>query len=313
MAVGTGVYTAVGGMRIRIGQERLAAIASQLANKQIRDLHDEAIGATVGAVREAHTEGDDVVFLGEIGLEPHASIVRQFPETIAFSIGLRFDPAALDPGPDGIADLPQDFLVDHLALVAEGQDPDARLTKLLNRAQRPDPKEGITVDDNTATELRRQRDQALEAEKQARADLAKAETRLENIAEKLHLAQQAQQEAEQTTEQARTQADAARLALQRAKAGFATTIMKLELQAGEDLDIHERQEHLLGMELSDLDQLRLDLAEAAVERQAQANKPEGPTTQPASQSTSPPDTGSMDLQELSMKDTIRLGLVKGVL
>lgn len=314
IAVGTGVYTAVGGTRVRITPGRLDAIAAKLPNTQIRDLHEEAIGATVGAVREAHVHGEDVVFVGEVGLEPHASIVRRFPETIAFSIGLRFSASDLVPGPDGIADLPDDFLVDHLAIVAEGQDPDARLTRLLNRAHARSSQEGTTVDKDTAEELRRQRDQALEAEKQARADLAKAETRLENTNEKLETADRARQEAEDAAQQARTEAEAANLLLQRGKAGFATTIMKLELRAGKDVDLHQRQEELLAMDLSDLDELRLELAQAAVARQTEeSNHPEGPATQPGTPSQSPSPPKRLDLDEMSMEDTLRLGLVKGVL
>ncbi len=314
VAVGTGVYTAQGGLQVRITKRHLPLIADRLVEAQIRDLHEERIEATVGVVTDTDVVGDDVRFTGEVALEPHATIIRRFPGSIRFSVGFRFSAEHLDIGADGVADLPTDFVIDHIALVGRGQDPDARLTKLLNRATAGLGRDGTTMDKDTATELRRQRDQALEAEKQARADLAKAETRLENTTEKLDAATEAKEEAEHAAEQAVTRADAARLDLERAKAGFATTIMNLELQAGQDIDLHKRQTELLGMDLGELDQLRLELAEAAVERRAEAEEDKGPATQPGSpEAEDQVDPATMDLEALSVQDTLRLGLVKRVL
>lgn len=322
VAISPGVYAAQGELEIRVTEEHLPLVAERLVDAQIRDLHEERIQATVGAVTGARVEAAAVVFEGEIALDPHATIVRRFPESIRFSVGFRFSAEDLTPDPDGVAELPADFIIDHIALVGKGQDPDARLTKLLNRAQRGlDDRDGTTVDEQTIAELRRQRDDALEAEKQARADLAKTESRLETTKDKLDQAEQAKHEAETEAEQAQADAEAARLELERAKAGFATSILKLELKAGEDVDLHQRQQELLEMELSELDELRLELAEQAAD-QREAAEDEGPTSKP----TGTPSTGTgsgtragavaertMDLEELSLEDTIRLGLVKEVL
>lgn len=319
IAVSPGTYTANQGLQIHITEEVLPLIAERLAGVQIRDLHEERVVATVGAVQQAWVENQHVAFEGAVGIEPHASIVRRFPETIRFSVGFRFTRDDLEVNEENVAPLPESFFIDHLALVGQGQDPSARLIELLNQAHTGhDERDGITVDKDTLAELRRQRDDALEAEKQARADLAKAESRLETTNEKLDLAEQTQHEAETNAEKAQADADAARLELERAKATFATSILKLELKAGEDIDLHERQQDLLDMELSELDELRLELAEDLAERlELDDESEEGPATgadAPANPHAANGDgTAKVELSELSLKDTVKLGLMREAL
>lgn len=56
---------------------------------QICDRHEGRVPATVGPVTAARVEDAEVVFEGKIALEPHATIVPRFPESIRFSVGFR--------------------------------------------------------------------------------------------------------------------------------------------------------------------------------------------------------------------------------
>lgn len=326
VAVGVGIYTAQDGSRIAIEPSHLPLIADRIAGVQIRDLHDERVRATVGVVRGARVHGEDVLFEGEVALQPHATIVRRFPETIAFSVGFRFRREDLVFDGSGVAPLPLDFTIDHLAIVGQGQDPDARLTRLLNQAA-AHPNQGMDPMENTREldRLRHERDQALQTAEKAKADLAVAKADLGKTTDQLERTKLDLEQAREAAEQLRTEAtesgeavaaaegaaEAARLELAQAKSHFAASIIKLELRAGNDVDLDQRRDDLLTMDLGQLDKLRLDLAEKAAEAAEPAAEPATRPAQPASRAGAKPQ--ALDLEALSIEDTLRLGLVKGAI
>lgn len=327
VAVGTGIYVAQEGEHIAITRDHLSLIAERIAGVQIRDLHDERVRATVGAVRDARVAGDDVRFVGEVALQPHATIIRRFPETIAFSVGFRFRREDLVFDERGVAPLPLDFTIDHLAIVGQGQDPDARLTRLLNEAAGQTQRlETTTMENQELDRLRTERDQALASADKAKADLAVAKADLKQANDRITSAHtkadELRRDAENTrleleaikeaAEEADRKVGAAELELGRAKSHFANTIIKLELKTDKDVDIDARRDHLLALGIGELDKLRLELAAQA----AEARSPD-PPSEPATRAGEPrrPDAprDALDLSQLSLEDTLRLGLLKGVL
>jgi len=186
VAITPGVFQAEGELQIRITEAHLDAITERMRHAQIRDLHEETIEATVGQVTEAEVVDEAVTFVGEIARDPHATIVREFPDSIRFSLGFRFSAEELDVE-DGVADLPEDFVIVHLAIAGRGQDPDSRLERLLNQAehQRQADQETTMENEELIAELRRQKDEALEARNQAQEELSRLEGRHEETAAKL--------------------------------------------------------------------------------------------------------------------------------
>jgi hypothetical protein len=125
-----------------------------MAGVFLRDLHREDLAASVGVVTAARVEGQEVRFTGDVRLAPYVDIVREFWPHVRFSLGFRYDPAQLKANGDGTFDLPDSFLVDHLALVPQGQYPNARLVRLLNQARGLAPfqsKSVFPMDDPTST------------------------------------------------------------------------------------------------------------------------------------------------------------------
>ena len=192
VAVTPGTYTTRSGLDVEIGTDDLGPIAAKLnEGAQIRDLHEERIDATVGAVESSWTQGEAVRFDGRVAMEPHATVVRRFPDTVRFSIGLRLSrdeieeqldvtvEQAVEQGRSAV--LPAAFGVDHLAIVGRGQDPEARLERLLNRAKTNDEEDTTMKQDELIAELKRQRDEALEARDKANEELSRLEGRHEEL------------------------------------------------------------------------------------------------------------------------------------
>lgn len=315
VAVTPGTYTTEAGLDVEITADDLGTIAAKLnEGTQIRDLHEERIDATVGAVESSWTQGRAVRFDGRVAMEPHATVVRRFPDTIRFSVGFRLsrDEIEAELGltveeavQQGLAaPLPADFGIDHLAIVGRGQDPDARLERLLNRAREHEPastdpdktrEEETTMEqDELIAELKRQRDEALEARDQAQEELSRLEGR--------------HQELKADLEDAETERQQALELLNQAKGHFADECLKLELKAGEDVDLTERRTELLDMGIDELDQLRLELADEVLDE-------DGPTSRAdeTGDETSPEGTVELELDELDPEDTIKLGLAKGAI
>lgn len=135
IAVGPGVYVDAADRRIRVRPEHLPLVAERVKGVFLRDLHREDLAASVGVVAGARVEGEEVRFTGDVRLAPYVELLRNFWRHIRFSLGFRYDPAKLVLADDGTYDLPTDFVVDHLALVPQGQYPNARLVRLLNQAR----------------------------------------------------------------------------------------------------------------------------------------------------------------------------------
>ncbi|MCA1844547.1 MAG: hypothetical protein LC792_15420 [Actinobacteria bacterium] len=302
IALGPGLFVDAAERRIRIRADQLPAVASRMQGAFLRDLHREDIGASVGVVSAARVEQYEVRFTGDVRLQPYVDIIREFWPSIRFSLGFRFDPAELSANPDGSFDLPDGFLVDHLAIVPQGQYPNARLVRLLNQARSaPSPsiaetaRSGTMPDDTNPDQLRQQRDDALTTATQrqqelelARAELGKARADLD-AASKL--------------------AEAARLELGQAKNRLAAEVMKLELGAGKDFDLDQRKKELTGLDLGSLDKLRGDLRLAA-------KPPEPLPPTPATAAGKPeatPAAQPLDLARLPLGATLRLAFEQGVL
>lgn len=310
IAVGAGTFTDVAGRRIRITREHLALIAQRLAGVFIRDLHREEIGATVGVVDAGRVDGAEVHFTGDVRVRPFTDVVRAFWDRIRLSLGFRYDPARLAPNGDGTYDLPSDFVVDHLAVVARGQFPNARLTRLLNEwrgegdsPQNPEPEGRDPVPDpdpqtQELDRLRAQRDEAAKTADKAKADFEDARSQLAKARADL--------------EAANRTAAAARLELQQAKSRVAADVMKLELAAGKDFDLDERRTALAAMELAALDRLRGELRAAADEAAEAANTPAAPASRPGGAAQAQA-AGGLDLEKLSLTDTLRLAFREGVM
>ncbi len=312
VAVTPGTYTTQAGLDVEVTAGDLGRIAAKLnEGVQIRDLHQERINATVGAVESAFTHGEAVRFDGRVAMEPHATVVRRFPETIRFSVGFRLsrDEIEAELGTtveeavdEGIAaPLPEAFSVDHLAIVGRGQDPDARLERLLNEAREDTQATETTTtmeNEELIAELRSQRDEALDARDQAQEELSRLEGRHQEIQADLEEANEARDDALEL--------------LNQAKGHFADEVLKLELKAGEDPDLTERRNQLLELGFGELDALRLELANTILDGEDDG----GPASRadPAGDDAGSDDgTVELDLDDLDPEDTIKLGLAKGVL
>jgi hypothetical protein len=143
IALGPGVYVDAADRRIRVRAELLPLVAERMRGVFLRDLHREDLGASVGVVEAARVEAGEVRFTGDVRLAPYVDIVREFWRNVRFSLGFRYDAAQLAPNEDGTFDLPADFLIDHLALVPQGQYANARLVRLLNQARAAPAREGL--------------------------------------------------------------------------------------------------------------------------------------------------------------------------
>lgn len=313
VAITPGTYTTQAGLDVEITEDDLDRIAARLAEGvQIRDLHEERIEATVGAVEDAFLAGSEVRFDGRVAVEPHATVVRAFPETIRFSLGFRLDAEEIedelgmtiqDAVSEGIsARLPASFSIDHVAIVGQGQDPNARLERLLNRAKKQRDRTE-TQESNTSmeheeliSELKAQRDQALEARDQAHQELSQLQSRAEQLKADL--------------DEARSEREDALELLNQAKGHFADEVLKLELKTGEDPNLTERREELLELGFGELDELRLDLATTLLEEQ---HEDEGPASKRDPTTPSDEEGEVLDLEALDLEDTVKLGLAKGAL
>lgn len=100
-------------------------------------------------------------------------------------------------------------------------------------------------------------------------------------------------------------AEAARLELGQAKNRLAAEVMKLELGQGKDFDLDQRKKELTGLELAALDKLRGELRLAA----AEDDEPEPATVA----DRAAPKEEALDLESLSLSDTLRLALRQGAL
>jgi len=294
---------------VRVRVEHLPLVAQRMEGCFLRDLHREDIGASVGVVSGARVEGEEVRFTGDVRLAPYVDIVREFWPSVCFSLGFRYDPSQLKTNDDGTFDLPLDFLVDHLALVPQGQYPNARLVKLLNQARTAlprvpspsPPQEPATMPDTDTKELdnlRQQRDDALTTATQRQKELELARVELGKARVDLDAASKL--------------AEAARLELGQAKNRVAGEVMKLELAAGKDFDLDQRKKDLTGLELAALDKLRGELRLAAKPDTAPPAPQPEPTTRrdPVAQPGQPSSQG-IDLSTLSLGETLRLAFQRG--
>lgn len=320
IAVGVGVFTDTAGRQVRVTERHLPLVAERLAGVFIRDLHREDMRATVGVVDGADVQGSEVHFRAEVRVQPFVDVVRAFWERLRFSLGFRYDAARLQPNGDGTYDLPEDFVLDHLAVVPRGQFEGARVLQLLNELRQhgaahahqdgmlePHEPAGATMDAKEAEQLRAQRDEALKAAEAARAELAESKLSLQRD---LDQARADLGKARGDADAAGKLAEQARLELGRAKNRLAAEVMKLELGQGKDFDLEDRRAALAAMDLAALDKLRGELHLAA--QAAKAEGGEQPASKPEAPAEAPKGAG-LDLEKLSLTDTLRLAFHQGAL
>ncbi|HEV8358940.1 MAG TPA: hypothetical protein VGR28_00650 [Candidatus Thermoplasmatota archaeon] len=335
IALGPGVYVDAADRPIRVRPELLPLVAERMGGVFLRDLHREDMGASVGVVRSARVEGAEVRFTGDVRLAPYVDIVREFWPHVRFSLGFRYDATQLKRNNDGTYDLPSDFVVDHVALVPQGQYPNARLVRLLNAARglstdsrkvptMPEKEEPPVVAASEASrremeQLREQRDEALRAAEASRRDAAAASEasrrELEQARADLGKARSDLARASADLDAAHKLAEAVRLELGQAKNRVAAEVMKLELAAGKDFDLDARKKELTGLELVALDRLRGELRLAAQEA-AQAEQEAPPLATRAEPSLGKAEPKGLDLatlERLGFTDTLRLAFQQGVL
>lgn len=312
IALGPGVYVDAADRRIRVREAHLPLVAERVKGVFLRDLHREDLGASVGVVSAARVEAGEVRFTGDVRLAPYVELIRHFWPHIRFSLGFRYDPARLMANDDGTFDLPADFLIDHLALVPQGQYSNARLVRLLNQARGlspppapspASPRSKTMSDDNTElTQLRQQRDDALKAAEQSKTALDQARGEVDKARADL--------------EAANRLAEAARLELGQGKNRLAAEVMKLELGAGKDFDLDQRKSELTGLDLAALDRLRGELRLSAVAAEGDEVEAPGPVTtrtDGAPEAGAPPAKGqALDLAALGLNDALRLAFRQGV-
>lgn len=320
VAVGVGVFTDVAGRQVRVTERHLPLIAGRLPGVFIRDLHHEDMRATVGVVDGADVDRSEVRFRAEVRVQPFVDVVRAFWERLRFSLGFRYDAARLQPNGDGTYDLPDDFVLDHLAVVPRGQFEGARVLQLLNELRQGggaglhadkdgthEPAEDATMDAKEAEQLRAQRDEALKASEAARAELADAKLSLQRD---LDTARVDLVKVKGDADAAGKLAEQARLELGKAKNRLAAEVMKLELGQGKDFDLEDRRAALAAMDLAALDKLRGELHAAAAQAGAPAREP---ASKPEGPAAGAPKGAGLDLEKLSLTDTLRLAFHQGAL
>jgi hypothetical protein len=325
IALGPGVYVDAAERRIRVRESHLAAVAERVRGVFLRDLHREDMGASVGVVAAARVEAGEVRFTGDVRLAPYVDIVREFWPHVRFSLGFRYDPSALKANEDGTYDLPSDFLIDHLALVPQGQYANARLVRLLNQARgltnQPSRSQPDMTDDPNGTaaaseasrceQLRQQRDDALRKAESAEAASEASRCDLGKARADLDLALKAVKSAEAASE-------ASRCELGQAKNRVAAEVMKLELAAGKDFDLDQHKKELTSLDLAALDKLRGELRLAARAGPDERNGGAAAVTgaDPPAATAREPARNGLDLAEveqLGLNDTLRLAFAQGVL
>lgn len=348
IALGPGVYVDAAERRIRVREEHLPLVAERVKGVFLRDLHREDMGASVGVVAGARVDGREVRFTGDVRLAPYVELIRHFWPHIRFSLGFRYDPARLQASEDGTYDLPADFVIDHLALVPQGQYPNARLVRLLNQARglapapvgepvqgpfsappdasliaplpaappslpRTEPMAEHKNESEAASEASRRDELRLqrdEALKAAEASKAELEQARGDLTKELA-------KARADLEAATKLAEAARLELGQAKNRFSAEVMKLELAAGKDFDLDQRKKELTGLELGALDKLRgvlrLAAAEAAADDDGERTPPPATRADPAPGGSPVPRREALQLDGLGFMDTLRLAAEQGVL
>jgi hypothetical protein len=333
IALGAGVYVDAAGRRVRVRADQLPAVAERMRGVFLRDLHREDLAASVGVVAAARVEAEEVRFTGDVRLAPYVDILREFWQAIRFSLGFRYDPAQLRLNVDGTHDLPDDFVVDHVALVPQGQYPNARLVRLLNQAR------GLTTSLATSRPAEDGGDVLRSKANERSGSSSKEDNRMADDpntdndgaaseASRGGAANAASRGASQgTLEHARAERDAAVAAAQRAEAAseasrrelgqaknrVAADVMKLELAAGKDFDLDQRKQELTRLELAALDALRGELRGAARDATGGA----APTTLPREPAAPPPPKPqpqaalALDLAGLSLNETLRLAFAQG--